>query len=276
MARTIAERNANGQGAAVGVLAGAPPVSRGREGRFGRLLAALLVVAGLLLAAAYGLVVWAERQPLANYLAPRTGGAVRIAGVSGTLADGHLSGVRLGPVPLPDLDVAARPQVLWQGRAQMNFAAVPGAPSLNGAAALTPGGVQFSADGRLPLDAAFAGLPVGAIELTRLDARFSHGGGCEAAAGAATLTLSVPAEYVNLPRNLSGTARCEGGALLLPFTAPDGSGLTLALSRSGWSARARLHPPADAIPALAAQGFRSEGGGWWGFRTGSAARRGAY
>jgi hypothetical protein len=78
---------------------------------------------------------------------------------------------------------------------------------------------------RLALGAQWAPLPITAIDLSDVSARFV-GGQCAAAEGAVTVETSGRILGLAIPTSMTGNARCDGGALLLPLAgaaAPNGS-----------------------------------------------------
>lgn len=212
---------------------------------------------GLALVAA-ALLAWAAltRVPLAAVL-ERTGtGPVTVAATEGTVMDGRLRGLAIGPLPLGDVSVQLRPARLLQGEAAFRLETLPPARRLLADVALTRASVTVDARGLLSLAGAFNNLPVGEVAFAGTSARFERGR-CAAARGRVEAVLAVP---VALPDRLGGFARCDREALLLPFQDAAGrAGLALRLWGDGrWRADVRLNPPAEAGPALLAQGFRRE------------------
>jgi general secretion pathway protein N len=96
-----------------------------------------------------------------------------------------------------------------------------------------------SVTGIVPVEGAFGALPIAAIELTDVTVRFRDGT-CEEAEG--LVRASLTAAQPGLPASLSGPARCDRGALLLPLTTGAGAdGIALRLFGDGrWSAEVRV------------------------------------
>ena len=229
---------------------------KGRRGRLAFLAAALLfAIAALLpLRLAVGALGLDTR-----------GFAARDA--AGSLWLGTLSEAQLGPARLGDLQARLRFFPLLLGRARMDFYRGDGPSPLAGGLTVTRHG--FGIDdftGTLPL-AGGAGLPLESLELNDVSARFADGS-CAAAEGVVRARLAGPFAAL-LPAGLSGNARCEGGALLLPLRSQSSmEGMDLRLLGSGrWQAEltVRSGDPA-AGPRLAAAGFAPAAGGGYRLR----------
>ena len=78
------------------------------------------------------------------------------------------------------------------------------------------------ATARLALGPEWAPLPITAIDLSDVSARFV-GGECASAEGA--VTVETPGSILGLPipASMTGNARCDGGALLLPLAGASGA-----------------------------------------------------
>lgn len=143
--------------------------------------------------------------------------------VAGSLWGATLSEARFGALPLGDLHAALSPGPLLLGRARVELRGAGDGPALSGAALVSRhllGVDRLSAT--LPTGDLFAPLPVTSLDLQELSVRFRDGG-CEAADGRVRATLAGQAASVALPPVISGVARCEGAALLLPLASQAGT-----------------------------------------------------
>lgn len=183
---------------------------------------------------------------------------------SGTIWSGTLAEARFGDVALGTLRAGLSPFPLLAGRARIDLRSREGdaEPRLAGAFTVSRNAVGLDdASGPIPVGRAFAPLPLTALDLSEVSVRFVDGA-CESAEGRMRATLA--AGSLPLPGSLSGTARCAGGALVLPLTGAAGEGATLSVWQDG-RYRAELVLPAgdprDAA-ALQAAGFLDTGRGW--------------
>lgn len=218
------------------------------------------MLAALLGVALYGVLAL---TPLARVVERVPPGPLRFATAEGTLIDGRLRSVHVGPLPLGDVAVALRPWTLLRGRAEARLTTLPPAPELRVKVTADRGGVEAIADGALPVGQGF-GMPVAAVRFESTRAVFVDGR-CSGADGSVGATLAVSFATVALPDRLGGRARCDGADLLLPFRdAAARAGLDIRLRGDGrWRADLRLEPPAAIdTAALRGQGFRPVDGGW--------------
>ena len=142
--------------------------------------------------------------------------------VDGLLWSGRLHEARFGDLILGDLDARLAFWPLFVGRARVELAG-DGAQPLHGA--VTVGRHATGVDdftGSLAAGRLFAPLPVTAIDLDDVSVRFRDGQ-CDAADGRVRALLAGEAGGVPLPPTLSGPARCEAGALLLPLASQAGT-----------------------------------------------------
>jgi len=87
--------------------------------------------------------------------------------------------------------------------------------------------------GRLDIGSAFAPLPIASLDVTDVSARFVDGQ-CAAAEGNVRAGVAGEVAGFALPGGLSGNARCDEGALLLPLVSQTGmEALNLRLFESG-------------------------------------------
>ncbi len=179
--------------------------------------------------------------------------------VTGSIWAGHLREARFGQIALGDLSAGVSPVQLLVGRARVDLAgtADPPAPRLSGAIGVSRG--TFGLDdltASLPVGTAFRPVPVTVLDLEDVSVRF-RGQTCEAAEGRVRATMTGEVGGVAVPAALTGTARCDGGALLLPLTSAAGEASTIRLWPDGrYRAEMTLSPSDPASAArLQAAGF---------------------
>lgn len=142
--------------------------------------------------------------------------------VTGTLWGGRLVEARFGDVALGDARARLAFWPLLLGRARVELDG-QGERPLHGAVTITRHGLGIdSMTASLLTGPLFAPLPVTALDLDDASVRFRDGQ-CEAASGRVRATLAGEAGGVPLPATLSGPARCEAGALVLPLTSQAGT-----------------------------------------------------
>jgi general secretion pathway protein N len=151
---------------------------------------------------------------------------------SGTIWSGTLKEARVGPAVLGDLDVRVAPLPLLTGRLQLDLSRPGAAPDrLSGSLVLSRNRRAIErATGLVPIEASIGALPLASLDLTDVTARFRDGI-CDRAEGIVRANLSASATGSNLPASLSGTARCDRGAVLVPF----------ALGGTGGRVELRIH-----------------------------------
>uniref|UniRef100_S0DFB0 Putative type II secretion system protein N n=1 Tax=termite gut metagenome TaxID=433724 RepID=S0DFB0_9ZZZZ len=145
--------------------------------------------------------------------------------VSGSLWFGKLAEAQAGGLALGDLSAHVSPVQLLVGRARVSLAGQgdPPAAPLQGAVSLSRH--SFGVDdvsASVAGGAAFAPMPVTALDLDDVSARFKDGG-CDRAEGRVRATLAGAIGGVPLPQSMAGTARCDGNALLLPLASTAGT-----------------------------------------------------
>lgn len=183
---------------------------------------------------------------------------------TGTVWSGTLAEARFGDVDLGTLRAGLAPLPLLAGQARVGLRSRDGGeePRLEGAFVISRNAMGLDkARGLVPLGRAFAPLPVTALDLGEVTVRFVDGA-CERAEGRVRATLA--ASGLPLPGSLSGTARCAGGALLLPLAGAAGEGATLSVWQDGRYRAELVLPPGDPrqSAALQAAGFLDTGSGW--------------
>jgi general secretion pathway protein N len=145
--------------------------------------------------------------------------------VSGSVWGATLTEARFGDLVLGDLSARLSPLPLLVGRARVALAGPDTVSAAPLRAALTVSRHAIGLDdasGSLPTGRVFAPLPVTTLHLDDVTIRFRDGR-CEAAEGRVRALLAGEAAGVPLPATLSGAARCDGAALLLPLASQAGT-----------------------------------------------------
>ena len=168
---------------------------------------------------------------------------------SGWLRDVHLGGVAVG-----DMHVGLEPLPLLAGQARFKVTST----ALSGVlvASFAGTGVQ-GMTGTLQTAGRLTPLPIGAVALDGFGVSFS-GNRCIHAEGVVRASLTGDIGGLALPGGLSGTARCDGPALLLPLAGQSGlERIDLRISGNGeWHAQASIKAGDPALAAkLQASGF---------------------
>ncbi len=194
----------------------------------------------------------------------------------GSVWGGVLHQAQYRDTQLGDLLAELKALPLVGGRARIQLGRNDGAPFLSDGATATAQADRFegaitvtrnsytvgNVTARLPVAQQFAPLPITAIDLSDVSARFVSGQ-CAAAEGAVTVTTSGSIGGLPIPATLTGTARCDGGALLLALAGASGLD-QLALRFTGSDTyRATLSVrPTDPLlqQRLAASGFAAANG----------------
>lgn len=192
---------------------------------------------------------------------------------SGTVWSGKLHDARLGPFSVGSVNgrLAFWPLLLGRTRLMLERPAAPDATAFSGTIASS--GSQFALahiTATVPVDQAFAQLPIRNLQFVDFNSEFS-GGQCRSASGSVRIMLAASLPGFDLPQGLLGTARCEKGSLLLPLVSQTG------LERLEIAIRADRSYTADLIlagarpdiaPALTLSGFTSIANGYRLRRTG--------
>lgn len=150
----------------------------------------------------------------------RHGFAAREA--QGSVWYGAVADVQLGSVSLGSVQARLRVLPLLVGRARVDLMRGGEPDPMTGAATVTAN--SFGMDDttvRLNLGAVLAPLPVGSLDLRGVTARFANGV-CVEASGLVRAAVAGEVGGMALPGGLSGTVRCEAGALLLPLAGQSG------------------------------------------------------
>lgn len=177
--------------------------------------------------------------------------------VTGSLWSGRLVEAKFGDVVLGDLGARLAFWPLVVGRARLELDG-EGERPLHGAITVSRHLIGVDdLSGSFLTGAVFAPLPVTALDLDAATVHFRDGV-CEKAEGRVRATLAGEAGGVPLPASLSGPARCEAGALVLPLASQAGSeSVTLRIQGDGRyrAAFALRNPDPTVVGRLQMAGF---------------------
>lgn len=139
--------------------------------------------------------------------------------VDGIIWDGSIRDLRIGRLPLGDVNGRLNFWSLFLGRAQILLSRGDAqfAPGLTGSVTRRIGG--FSIDNMkatLPVANLFAPLPVEKLDLQEFSVRFAAGR-CADARGNVRLSVASDIAGLDLSNGLLGKPRCDRGQLLLPL-----------------------------------------------------------
>lgn len=182
----------------------------------------------------------------------------------GTIWFGALREAQMGPIEGGDVVTRLRTLPLFLGRARLELARPGAADRLSGAVIVSRHG--FGVDdltASLRLAAPIGALPLAAVEPADLSLGFSEGS-CRSAGGLVRASLSAGGS-TGLPATLSGHARCERGALLLPLSSQSGmETLNLRIGADGRYRAELIVRPSDpgVVERLRASGFAPSGPGY--------------
>lgn len=185
--------------------------------------------------------------------------AAREAG--GSVWQGALSEAQMGGMEIGDLRARTRFLPLLVGRARLELEANEDSARFEGA--LTSSRHGFGVDDLnavLRPTRRFGPLAIASIDLADVSVGFD-GGQCRAAEGRVKATMSGEVAGIALP-GLSGNARCDGGALLLPLMSQTGmEGVHLRFYGGGRYRADLIARPAEEgmLNRLVAAGFRPSG-----------------
>ena len=189
----------------------------------------------------------------------RTGLAARE--VTGSVWLGGLREAEVGGIALGDLNAGVSPWPLLVGRARIDLATTNDQPvqTLRGAISVSRHAVGVDdVTASVPAGDVFAPFPVSALDLDDVSVRFADGL-CEKAEGRVKATLGGDIAGISLGQGLSGAARCDAGALLLPLASQAGTEqVALRVSASGRYRAELTVKPTDPAAAqkLELSGFR--------------------
>lgn len=186
----------------------------------------------------------------------------------GSIWSGRLSEARVGGAPLGDLTAALDPLPLLLGRVRIAVAREgETADPLSGAITLARHSIGVEdVTVRLPLGQRLAPVPLTAIELGGVSVTFRDGL-CAHADGLVKARIDGAPAALGLPASMSGAARCDAGALLLPLMGPGGMDrLTVRLNANrAYRAALTIKPATSAAAeALGAVGLQPVASGGYG------------
>jgi general secretion pathway protein N len=196
--------------------------------------------------------------------------SLNTAGFSARQAEGSIwlgavREARIGGAPLGDLRTRLDTLPLLGGRARISFARLQSGeatPPIEGSVSVSRHSIAAAdVTANLPLANAFAPLPVASLDLRDVSVRFQYGL-CDHADGLVKAQVAGDVGGISLPGGLTGNARCEAGALLLPLASPGGAEmLSLAIQAGGRYRAELLIRPNDAAARtrLLASGFAPSG-----------------
>ncbi|HEX8443855.1 MAG TPA: type II secretion system protein N [Allosphingosinicella sp.] len=176
----------------------------------------------------------------------------------GSIWLGSLSEAQIGTVALGDLTAQLRTLPLFLGRARVDLSRADEQNPFVGSATVSRH--SFGVDdmtARLQIGSALAPLPVGGVDLSDMTAHFADGQ-CTSAEGLVRADIAGDVGGLTLPGGLSGNARCDRGALLLPLVSQSGmEALNLRLFEDGrYELELAVRPADDAMrDRLIAAGF---------------------
>lgn len=200
-----------------------------------------------------------------------TGVAAREA--VGSVWAGALHGAQYREAQLGDLLAGLDALPLLAGRARIELErnrdvlarAAPAPDRLKAAVTVSRNSYALSdATARLALGPEWAPLPITALDLSDVSARFV-GGECASAEGVVTVETTGNIAGLPIPTSMTGNARCDGNALLLPLAGASGTEQLSLRFPGGDRYRATLTVrPTDPLlqQRLAAAGFVAAGGAY--------------
>ena len=183
----------------------------------------------------------------------------------GSMWLGSIREARLGPIPLGDLHARLRSLPLLLGRARVDLVRDGDQGRLEGS--VTSSRHAFALDdidGALDVGSAFAPIPVTALSLSDVTARFEDGL-CVQADGAVKATVAGTMAGIGAPASLSGSARCDRQSLLIALSsASAGEAIEIRIDGRGrYQAELLLRGADPAIHSgLIAAGFVPAPGGY--------------
>ncbi|MEP3226904.1 MAG: type II secretion system protein N [Parasphingorhabdus sp.] len=229
-------------------------MTRGRQ--VPRALTYLLVILGLIILA----LVFMPLK-LAISLSGLNDSRFSARDISGSIWNGHMEQVQVGPFALGDVDAGLQLAPLFGGKIKMDLER----PAKNRDDGLTATiGKQGqnllveNATTKLNVGETLAPLPASIIALDNVSVAFSNGR-CQSASGKVRLSLDANIPGLDLKQGLLGNAQCDDGVLVLPLISGSGmEELTMKLEANGfYTARLLLNRKAQAwtliLPTLGFQ-----------------------
>lgn len=182
--------------------------------------------------------------------------------VRGSLWQGRIDGLMIGPVSLGDVRAAVAPGPLLVGRIRLDLWREEGGDALRGAW-ISGFNRQGLADvtGSMAAGRSFGALPIGVLEWDDVTVEFA-GATCARAQGRLRVRLSSQYAGLSLSQGLSGVATCDGTAVLFPLVSQTGmERLSLRVWRDGrYTAQIAVKGAKDSdSAALSAAGLTKQG-----------------
>jgi general secretion pathway protein N len=185
--------------------------------------------------------------------------------VDGSVWWGALTEARFGDLAVGDLRARVSPLHLLVGQARVTLDGREQARALHGAIGISRHSMGIDdMTASLAAGTVFAPVPVTGIDLDDVSVRFADGN-CARAEGRVRATLSGDVGGIPLSQGMSGTAKCDSGALLLPLTSQSGTeAATIRLWQTGrFRAEISVRPSDPAAGAkLVLSGFRPTEAGY--------------
>jgi general secretion pathway protein N len=203
-------------------------------------------------------------MPLRTIIA---GDGVTARKVDGIIWDGSIRDLRLGKLPVGDVNVRLLFGPLFMGRAEILLSRGDAkfVPGITGSVSRSLNGVSVrNLYATLPVGALLAPFPAENIQFEGVSARFA-GGRCMEASGQVRLTLSDSMPGLNLQNGMLGQPRCDGAQLLLPLvsqSAMERADIRLSADGSYTVAVMLNGDRGDQAAVLNLAGFRAVAGGY--------------
>lgn len=183
----------------------------------------------------------------------------------GSIWFGGLTEAQFGTVALGDLEARLQSLPLLIGRARVDLQRSDAPDRWKAGATVTRHGFGIEdMTGNLDIGSAFAPLPIASLDAQDVTGRFADGQ-CVAAEGNVRAGIAADIAGISLPGGLSGNARCDEGALLLPLVSQTGmEALNIRLFEDGrYELELAVRPVDDATrDRLIASGFLLTGNGY--------------
>ena len=203
-------------------------------------------------------------MPLRTIIA---GDGVTARKVDGIIWDRSIRDLRLGKLPVGDVNARLLFGPLFMGRAEILLSRGDAqfVPGITGSVSRSLSGVSVrNLSATLPVGALLAPFPAENIQFEGVSARFA-GGRCMEASGQVRLTLSDTMPGLNLQNGMLGQPRCDGAQLLLPLvsqSAMERADIRLSADGSYTVAVMLNGDRGDQAAVLNLAGFRAVAGGY--------------
>lgn len=185
--------------------------------------------------------------------------------VDGSIWWGRLTEARMGELAVGDLGARLSPLQLLIGRARVTLDGRDRTRPLHGAIGISRHSMGLDEmTASLSAGTVFAPVPVTGIDLDDVSISFENNS-CVRAEGRVKAILSGDVGGIPLSQGMSGTAKCESGALLLPLVSQSGAeAATIQLWQTGrFRAELSVRPSDPAAGAkLVLSGFRPTAAGY--------------